>query len=320
MKLSSSASFPLFLALLLPVAALPLLAQSAAPNPATASPTSTAAATASPSSSSRQPANTPHLATRPLQPPPPPDLADLQSLLKLMRVKTTTPAQVVEAVRQYTDKYPTSAYRQTAYTLGMEFARSRRDYPDMLSFGDAALKVNPKALVPLLLLGSVIPARVHPTDINREQQLDLAASYNHRALAIAQNFPSVYNGHQLAPQQVAEIQREIRASAYSSLGIIAMDRAQYTAAVSSLQQAIQYDNAHSKPFDYYHLGIAQASLKQYPAALASLHQALTLGANDPTLQTLGKAEVDKVQRLQGVIPKPAAAPVTPAAPATPHLP
>lgn len=308
MKLSSSASLALCLGVLLPLAALPLRGQSTSPAQAPASPSS-------------PPANTPHLATRPPQPAQPADLAGLRSLLALMRDKTTTPAQVVEAVRQYSDKYPTSVYRQTAYTLGMEFARNRHDYPDMLSFGDAALKVNPKALVPLLLLGSVIPARVHPTDINREQQLALAASYNHRALAIAQDFPSVYNGHQLAPQQVAEIQREIRASAYSSLGVIAMDRVQYAAAVSALQQAIQYDNARSKPFDYYHLGIAQAGLKQYPAALASLHQALTLGANDPTLQTLGKAEMDKIKHLQGPPPAVPAAPAKPAAsPAPPHQP
>lgn len=236
-----------------------------------------------------------------------------------MRNQTTTPPQVVEAVRRYSDKYPTSRYRETAYTLGMEFAYHHQDYPDMLSFGNAALQVNPKALVPLLLLGNVIPSRVHPTDINREQQLKLASGYNQRALAIAQDFPTVYNGHQLAPQQVAEIQREIRASAYSSLGVIASKRGEFAAAAKSFQQALAYDNARSKPADYYHLGLAQAGEKQYPAALASLRQAMSLGANNPTLQTLSKAEVGQIQRLRGNAPKPAVTPAKPAAaPGPPH--
>lgn len=280
-----------FLCLLL-AAALPLMAQAPA------------------STATSQSAARPHLATRPA---PSPDLAALHDLLVLMRNKTTTPAQVVQAVEQYTDRFPTSPYRETAYTLGMQFANSRRDYPDMLSFGDAALKVNPNALVPLLMLGSAIPERVHPNDLNREQQLGLAAGYNHRALAIAQHFPTVYNGHQLAPQQVAEIQREIRASAYSSLGVIAAMRGQYAKAVTHLQQAISYDNARSKPLDYYRLGVAEAGLKQYAAATAALHQALALGVNEPGLQSLANVELQKIQRFTGGAAKPAVPPVHPPA-------
>ncbi|MGH9506685.1 MAG: hypothetical protein ACRD13_07175 [Terriglobales bacterium] len=290
-----------FLCLLL-AAALPLMAQA---------PASTATSqSAAGQSTTGQSAARPHLATRPA---PPPDLAALHNLVALMRDKTTTPAQVVQAVAQYTDKFPTSPYRETAYTLGMQFANSRRDYPDMLSFGDAALKVNPNALVPLLMLGSAIPERVQPTDLNREQQLGLAAGYNHRALAIAQHFPTVYNGHQLAPQQVAEIQREIRASAYSSLGVIAAIRGQYAKAVTHLQQALSYDNARSKPLDYYRVGVADVGLKQYAAATAALHQALALGANEPGLQNLANGELQKIQRFTGAAAKPAAPPVHPPA-------
>lgn len=262
-------------------------------------------AAATSSQASKAPAMArPHLAK---QPPPPPALADLHKLLNLMRQPKTTPQQLKHAVREYCDKYPTSPYRESAYTLAMRFAQARRDYPDMLAFGDGALKVNPNSLVPLLTLGSVIPQRVHPTDLNREQQLELATHYNLRALAIAQHFPTAYNGHQLAPQQVAQIQQEIRGSAHSSLGVIAIDRGQYAKAVQQLKQAVANDNAQSKPADYYRMGLAQIALKQYPAALASMHQAMTLGANIPELQTLGEAQVKRIHRLEGGGTKAAAA-------------
>ncbi len=237
----------------------------------------------------------PHLAK---QPPPPPALADLQKLLNLMRQPRTTPQQVKQAVKVYSDKYPTSVYRESAYTLAMRFAQARRDYPDMLAFGDGALRVNPNSLVPLLTLGSVIPQQVHPTDLNRDQQLAVAAGYNQRALAIARHFPTVYNGHQLSPQAVAQIQKEIRGSAHSSLGVIAIDRGHYAAAIQQLQHAVANDNPQSIPADYYRMGLAQIALKQYPAALASMHQALTLGANIPELQTLGKAQVKRIHHLE----------------------
>ncbi|MGH9534842.1 MAG: BTAD domain-containing putative transcriptional regulator, partial [Terriglobales bacterium] len=250
-------------------AGLPLLAaaQSGAP---TASPGGGQTAT--------KPTARPHLAARP------PVLADLQNLLTLMRQPTTTPPQVVEAVQVYCTKYPTSLYRATADMYGMQFAQARHDYPDMLAFGHAALKINPKMLVPLLVLGSAIPDQVKPTDLNGDQQLRLAAEYNRRALAIAQDFPTVYNGHQLSPQRVALIQREIRASAYSALGVIAMNRGRYPDALSELNQAVNNDNARSKAVDYYRIGVAQAALKQYSAALQTLRRALALGPDNPTLQ------------------------------------
>ncbi len=254
------------------------------------------AATKGAAGGSSAPMARPHLAKQP--PPPPPALADLQKLQYLMQQPTATPQQVKQAVQGYCDKYPTSVYRESAYTLAMRFAQARRDYPDMLAFGDGALRVNPNSLVPLLTLGSVIPQQVHATDLNRDQQLSVAAGYNQRALAIARHFPTVYNGHQLSPQAVAQIQKEIRGSAHSSLGVIAIDRGHYAAAIQQLQQAVANDNAQSKPADYYRMGLAQIALKQYPAALASMHQALTLGANIPELQTLGKAQVQRIHHLE----------------------
>ncbi|MGH9540872.1 MAG: hypothetical protein ACRD2H_03190 [Terriglobales bacterium] len=230
----------------------------------------------------------------------PEELAAVQAVAAALRNPTGTPAQLDAAVQNLVTKFPQTEFKEFAYTLATQYHYRHNDYAGTVENGEAALQANPHAVLPLLILASIIPQHVQSTDLDRDQRLAQAEGYDKTALDFADHFPAQINGHQLTPQEVAGYQQMIRGTAYSSLGAIATQRGQFPQAAGAYQQAIQYENGENQARDYYHLALAQDAAKQYKDALESIDKALQLGASNPTLQTLATAEKTKITRAMGV--------------------
>lgn len=229
-------------------------------------------------------------------PKSPEELAALKAVLAAAQNAAGTPAQFDAAVQDLLTKFPQTEFKEWAYTIGTQYHYQHNDYAGTLEYGENALKTDAKAMVPLLIMASAIPQEVRSTDLDRDQRLAQAENYDNSALAYADHFPSEVNGRPLTPQQVSAFQQTIRATAHSSLGMIAADRQQYPHAVLEFQQAIQLEAAQNQARDYYRLAQAQEGAKNYKDALASLDKALQLGATNRTLQTLANAEKEKINR------------------------
>jgi len=226
----------------------------------------------------------------------------LQALATALRNPSTPPEQMDTSLRQFQFRYPHSQYKETLATLGMEFFRNHNDYARTLEYGMEALEVNPKSLPVLVSLAAIIPDRVRDTDLDRDDKLNQAESYDAQALQLADVLPAVMNGQQMTPAQLEHLKNIIRADVHTSRGKIAALRQQYPQAEAEFRLAIPLSDPESAALDYYHLAQVQEAMKQYPAAQASLDQALTGGAKNPTLQTLAKAEKERVARLAAAKP------------------
>lgn len=236
------------------------------------------------------------------------ELAAIKAVAAAMQNPSGTPAQLDGAVQNLVSKFPQTEFKEWAYTLATQYHYQHNDYAGTLENGEAALKVNPHALLPLLVLASVIPQRVQPTDLDRDQRLAEAEGFDKTALDYADHFPSTVNGHVLTPAQVQGYQQTIRATAHSSLGAIAMDRQQYPQAASQFEDAIQQEAGNNAAQDYYRLAQAQEAEKNYKDALGSVNKALELGAANATLKTLATAEQEKITREMGGTAAPASHP------------
>jgi len=228
--------------------------------------------------------------------------AALQALAAALRNPATASEQMDTALRQFQFRYPHSQYKETLATVGMEFFRSHNDYARTLEYGLEALKVNPKSLAVLVSLASIIPDRVRDTDLDRDDKLQEAESFDAQALQLADTLPPVMNGQQLTPTQLEQLKNIVRADVHTSRGKIAALRLQYPQAEAEYRLAIPLADAESAALDYYRLALVQEAMKQYPAAQSSLDQALAGGAKNATLQTLATAEKAKVTRLAAAKP------------------
>lgn len=254
--------------------------------------------------------------------PDPAELTAVKAVMSLARQPATTPAQMDAAVQSVLTKYPKTRFQELLYTVQMQVHFRAGDYAGTMESGENALRLDPKALAPMLMLATMIPQHVRPSDLDREQRLAQAEGYDRAALDYAEHFPPVVNGLKLTPEQIAAYQRLVRGSAHSSLGMIAADRGRDAVAAAEFQQAIANESPRNQARDFLRLGAAQDHAKQFTAALTSLDQAIKLAADQPSLAAAARAEKDQVRRDMGApAPAPPRVPIlSPAGLPTPGAP
>ena len=232
----------------------------------------------------------------------------------------TEPALVEAAADDFAAKYPNSELRASLYIRAMNLYSQSNDTEKVIVTGEKAIADDPINPIPLVQVASAIAETTRETDLDREQQLALAAKDAHAAI------DNIDTGLILPanadPQKVAAAKRNIQTMAYDTLGMIDMNKKDYPAAEQHLQKAIELSKDNPEAVLYLRLSVAQDHLQQYPQALDSANKAVRYAKDGSAAQNLGKQQQSRVQKLMaaaavaGEAPAPGAA--TPgAAPGSP---
>ena len=232
----------------------------------------------------------------------------------------TEPALVEAAADDFAAKYPNSELRASLYIRAMNLYSQSNDTEKVIVTGEKAIADDPINPIPLVQVASAIAETTRETDLDREQQLALAAKDAHAAIDnIATGLILPANAD---PQKVAAAKRNIQTMAYDTLGMIDMNKKDYPAAEQHLQKAIELSKDNPEAVLYLRLSVAQDHLQQYPQALDSANKAVRYAKDGSAAQNLGKQQQSRVQKLMaaaavaGEAPAPGAA--TPgAAPGSP---
>ena len=89
----------------------------------------------------------------------------------------------------------------------------------------------------------------------------------------------------------------LQSMAYSALGIMKLKTGDDAGAEKDLKAASELAMARPDPYVWYHLALAQDHRKKYTAALNSVQQALQLASSNPELQKLAEAERERLAGL-----------------------
>ncbi len=292
--------------LLVLVFAAGLAAQTAAA-PAAPAPAAPTAANPNPAPANARPS---------LAGPPPPQLVAARNLVMEMQNAKLEPTRISQDIDAFAAQHPHNPYLGGVYFLAMQYFRQRSLFAQEIGYGERVLQREPHQLVALMQLATVIPMVVRPSDLNRDQMLNNAASYARRAMAEVAKLKPGMGKPPMTAAQVAGWQKLIHATAESAFGRIDSVRGQSAKAIGYFQQAVALETGISAANDYFRMGLEQAKLHQYSEALASLHKAAALAPQDAGLQTQLRAEMGAVRR--SMQPPPAAPTQPPAAPATAH--
>jgi hypothetical protein len=207
----------------------------------------------------------------------------------------TDPALVEAAADDFAAKYPNSELRGALYARAMNLYSQSNNTEKVIVTGEKAIAADPINPIPLVVVASAIAESTHETDLDREQQLALAAKDAHAAI------DNIDTGLVLPanadPQKVAANKRNIQTMAYDTLGMIDMNKKDYAAAQQNLQKAIELSKDNPEAVLYLRLSVAQDHLEQYPQALDSANKAVQYAKDGSAAQNLGKQQQARVQKL-----------------------
>lgn len=216
----------------------------------------------------------------------------LKAMVQIFNDANSQPSSFDAAIDKFQQQFPASKNLIRVLVLAVRYHRVRQEFLPELHYGLAALKLDPHDLYVMSSLGMAIPDNVSPNDLDLEQLLGEAESYDQQVLAVVKSFQITekgldYAGMHYTEKQAHELTDNLAGPAYVSLGQIAMLRQQYAQAVAAYRSALAFEPAATvQAQSYYHMGAAEVAAQQFAAAKADLAKARALAPGSQLLQKM----------------------------------
>jgi tetratricopeptide (TPR) repeat protein len=243
----------------------------------------------------------------------------------------TDAAQEEAAANDFAAKFPGSELRASLYVRAMNLYAQANNSEKVITTGRQAIAADPTNPVPLVQVASALAESTHDTDLDREQRL--AEAMKDAQAAIDNIDTGLLVPPNADPARVEAAKRSILTMAYDTMGMVNMNRNDYSAAASNLQKALDESKGNPEAVLYLRLSVAQDKLQQLPQALDSANKAVQYAQPGSAAENLAKQQQARMQKLIGAgAPASSAAPAsatppspgpqtsTPPAPATPTTP
>ncbi|HEX3094633.1 MAG TPA: hypothetical protein VHW72_18490 [Candidatus Angelobacter sp.] len=203
----------------------------------------------------------------------------------------TGAAAVETAANGFAAKYPASELRRYLYSSAMVQYQRENNPSKMLAMGERVLELDPDNPLALVLTAMALADSLTDRDRDREKKI---VAIKRNAIRGIQAAEAGYSGNSgTAPLYKTTLQ----AMAYSALGIMKLKTGDDAGAEKELKTAAELAKVRPDAYIWYHLALAQDHRKKYTAALGSIQQALQLASSDPELQQLAEVEFERLAGL-----------------------
>lgn len=219
----------------------------------------------------------------------------------------TDPAQAEAAADEFATKFPASDLKELLYVSVMNIYQQQNNSSKVIATGRKAIAITPTDPVPLVAVASVLVMDTRETDLDRDARFAEAGKDAQSALDNVDTGLQVPTG--VSPESVAAAKANLRSIAYDTLGVIAMNKKDYTAAEQSFQKAADLMKDQPDAVVYLRLSVSQDNQNKYPQALDSANKAVQYAPEGSAEKNLAKQQQARLQKL--IADKsPAAAPTT----------
>jgi len=181
--------------------------------------------------------------------------------------------------------YPKSSYLSYAYMFGANAFQQKGDLPQVLTYLDKSLEVNPDNILSLIMKGTMLPQpqMLKAADDVKTKRLNDAEEAATKALKL---IDQMAKNPQETEEAFAKRKTTLGAGAHAALGLIHLqrawmpltgpDKAELAKAEGEYRIAVEsVDNP--TPEDYYRLGETLVIQNKLPEALAAFTKASALG-------------------------------------------
>ena len=212
-----------------------------------------------------------------------------------LAVSKSDPAQLEAAADEFAQKFPNSELKELLYVRAMTSYQQQNNSAKIIATGRKAIEVNPTNPVPLVAVASALVMDTRETDLDRDARYAEAGKDAQAALDNVDTGLEVPPS--VPPQQVAAAKENLRSIAYDTLGVIAMNKKDYTAAEQNFQKAADLMKDQPDAVVYLRLSVAQDNEKKYPEALDSANKAVQYAQEGSAERNLAKQQQARLQKL-----------------------
>src|SRR5579884_1456166 len=199
------------------------------------------------------------------------------------------------AAEDFAAKYPASQLRHYLYSSAMLQYQRENNPAKMLAMGEKVLELDPDNPLALVLTATAIADNLGDRDRDREKKITTIKHNANKALQVVETGYAVPQSD--AASAAAIYKSTLQAMAYSALGMMKLKTGDDAGAEKDLGKAADLAKIRPDPYIWYHLALAQDHRKKYTAALSSVEQALQLASSNPELQRLAEAEHERLAGL-----------------------
>jgi len=233
-----------------------------------------------------------------------------------LAVSKSDPAQLEAAADEFAQKFPNSELKELLYVRAMTLYQQQNNSAKIVATGRKAIELNPTNPVPLVAVASALVMDTRETDLDRDARYAEAGKDAQAALDNVDTGLEVPPS--VPPQQVAAAKANLRSIAYDTLGVIAMNKKDYTAAEQNFQKAADLMKDQPDAVVYLRLSVAQDNEKKYPEALDSANKAVQYAQEGSAEKNLAKQQQARLQKLMSEKATSNTPSATQPPPTTPH--
>jgi tetratricopeptide (TPR) repeat protein len=194
------------------------------------------------------------------------------------------------AADDFSNKYPESQLRHYLYSSAMLQYQRENNSVKMLAMGEKVLTLDPDNALALVLTATAVADSLVDHDRDRERKIGIVKRNATHAIQVAET--------SFGPSPAAGLYKStLQSMAYAALGVVKLKTGDDSGAEKDLKTASELAKARPDPYVWYHLALAQDHRKKYTAALSSVEQALQLSSSNPELQKLAEAEQERLAGL-----------------------
>lgn len=189
----------------------------------------------------------------------------------------------------FASRYPDSELRRYLYSSAMLLYQRENKPEKMLVMGEKVLALDPDDPLALVLTATALADSLGDHDQDREFKVGAISRNATKAIQSAES------GFRSSNARLYKT--TLQSMAYSALGIMKLKTGDDAGAEGDLRLAADLSKVRPDPYVWYHLALAQDHRKKYTAALSSVQQALQLASSNPELQKLAEAEHERLVGL-----------------------
>lgn len=184
------------------------------------------------------------------------------------------PNERIAAAEKLLKDFKDTEFKEFANYMTMLSHQQLNDFENMLIFGDETLKHNPDNVGVLLQLSFAIPTRTREFDLDKEEKLSKAEDYAKRSITLIPNLEKL--DPNLPDDQWLATKKDFMSQANESLGLIAIKRENYDAAIESLMKALELAEQQTGA-TFYHLATAYHKSGKKDLALDAVNKSIAAG-------------------------------------------
>ena len=212
------------------------------------------------------------------------------------------------AARDFQAKFPQSELTSQLYLSLLFKALQANNADAAVDMGHQVLKLDPTNPVAAVYVATVLAETTRDTDLDAAQKFDEAAKDANLALQNVDANLMMAAG--TTQEQADATKSDLKARAYDALGLVELKRKNDAGAEKYLRQSVQTRGEPGDPMTHLRLALSLDRQNKFPDALAEAKKAASLAQPDQPVAKSAQAEIDRLNKLTGGGPTPAAAPGT----------